>query len=79
MYDLLCLFLPNSQRHPQSSSRPTPGDILLALMENEDAVLRIPKDDVCTNNMATVLGAPLKAGQGMYPDLQTLYYSSPQA
>ena len=51
----------------------------MALMNNEDTVLRIPKEDAGTHSLAAVLGAPLEAGQHMYPDLQELYYSSLQA
>ena len=64
-----------SLRHPQATARPTPHDILLALMENEETVLRIPEDDAGTHSMAATLGAPLEAGHNMYRDLQDLYHS----
>ena len=69
------LSLSLSLRHPRSSSRPNPRDIVLALMENEETVLRIPSDDAGTHSMAATLGAPLEAGDNMYHDLQGIYYS----
>ena len=45
-------------------------------MENEETVLRVPEEDAATSRLAGVLGAPLGAGQDMYPDLQETYYSS---
>jgi serine/threonine protein kinase len=65
--------------HPDPCSRPTAADIVLALMENEETVLRVPEEDAATSRLAGVLGAPLGAGQDMYPDLQETYYSSLQA
>jgi len=53
-----------------------PRELFTALMDNEDAVLRVPKEDKATHSLAAVLGAPLDAGQHMYPDLQEVYYSS---
>ena len=72
---LLFLFPPPPPQASHSSSRPTPHDIVLALMENEETVLRIPSDDAGTHSMAATLGAPLEAGDNMYRDLQGLYYS----
>ena len=66
----------STHRHPQSSSRPAATDVVLALMENEEVVLRVPKDDAATDRLAGVIGAPLKAGEHMYPELQEMYYSS---
>ena len=52
---------------------------MLALMENEEVVLKIPEDDAATRRLAGVLGAPLDEGQDMYPDMQETYCSSLQA
>ena len=69
----ICLYI--NHRHPQSSSRPAATDVVLALMENEEVVLRVPKDDAATDRLAGVIGAPLKAGEHMYPELQEMYFS----
>ena len=66
----------HSKRHPDPSSRPTASDTVLALMESEEAVLKVPEEDAAICKMAGILGAPLEAGQGMYPKLQEIYYSS---
>jgi serine/threonine protein kinase len=37
--------------HPDPSSRPTAADIVLALMENEETVLRVPEEDAATSRL----------------------------
>ena len=61
-------------RNPSAGERPGFRDILLSLLEDEQTVLRIPKD-IGSNSLAAVLGAPLDAGFSMYIELQTLYYN----
>ena len=48
-------------------------DIVLALSGNEKVVLTIPEEDSSTNPLAGVLGAPLKAGENMYSEVQRRY------
>ena len=55
--------------------RPGFRDTLLALLENEQEVMSIPRMDIGSNSLAVVLGAPLDAGFNMYTELQTKYYS----
>jgi len=60
-------------RHPDSSLRPGFRDLLLALLQNVEVVLAIPEDARATHAQASVLGAPLEAGEQMYHDLQQTY------
>lgn len=60
-------------RHPAPSTRPTFKDILAALLHDEAKVLDIPVEDASTHEQASLLGAPLEAGENMYSDLQQLY------
>jgi hypothetical protein len=45
---------------------------LLALLDREDHVLKIP-NEVDKNTQAAILGAPLEAGYNMYTQLQSSY------
>ena len=60
-------------RHPDSSLRPGFRDLLLALLQNVEVVLAIPEDAQTAHAQASVLGAPLEAGEQMYRDLQQTY------
>ena len=60
-------------RNPEASLRPGFRDLLLALLENEEAVLTIPEDALATHAQAGVLGAPLEAGVDMYHAAQQAY------
>ena len=59
-------------RHPNTTDRPGFRTILLALLEREDHVLKIP-NEVDKNTHAAFLGAPLEAAYNMYTELQTSY------
>ena len=52
--------------------RPAFRTILLALLDREDHVLKIP-NEVDKNTQAAILGAPLEAGYNMYTQLQISY------
>ena len=45
-------------------------------MDYDARILFIPKEALETNPRASVLGAPLKAGKGMYTQLQNSYIHS---
>ena len=60
-------------RHRDTASRPTFRDILLILLGNEADILEIPSDALSSHRQAGVLGAPLKAGDHMYRNLQGMY------
>ncbi len=59
-------------RHIDRHVRPNFRDIILDLIEKEE-VLKIPQSDLQTHPQSGSLGAPLKAGEGMYKDIQTHY------
>lgn len=60
-------------RHPAPSTRLAFKDILAALLHDEAKVLDIPVEDASTHEQASLLGAPLEAGESMYSDLQQLH------
>ena len=60
-------------RHPSSSDRPKFREMVLILISNEGEVLHVPQEALDTHRMAGELGAPLEAGEDMYPDLQMTY------
>ena len=45
-------------------------------MEPESTVLAIPDKDLTTHQLAGVLGAPVRAGEGMYRDVQWTYFTA---
>ena len=53
--------------------RPGFRDILLSLLEDEEEILRMPRDAVGSNSLVAVLGASLDAGFNLYTELQTKY------
>ena len=62
-------------RHPDSSSRLQPRDVLKGLLGNVEQVLAIPPEDVPADSQAAVLGAPLDRASHLYQDLQNMYIS----
>ena len=66
-------FYLHTYRNPAPSSRPIFRDILEAMLQDETKVLQIPVDDASTNELASILGSPLEAGECMYMDLQQEY------
>lgn len=66
----------NTYRHPSAQARPSFRDNLSVLLEEESRVLDIPPGDASTHPQASLLGAELQAGEGMYPDLQGVYLPS---
>ena len=58
-------------RHPETSSRPTFSTLLQSLSHLS---LEWSREDTSSHpQSATVLGAPLEAGQNLFQDLQNLY------
>ena len=49
------------------------------MLDDEATVLSIPVDDASSNEHASILGASLEAGKGMYTDLQQLHLSTSAA
>ena len=47
--------------------------MVLVLIGNERVVLNIPQEALDTHRLAGELGAPLEAGEDMYPDLLMTY------
>ena len=61
-------------RNPDASSRPTFMEVLHALFACEDNRQSWTADeDETVHTQATVLGAPLEAGNDLYPELQQTY------
>ena len=59
----------SSFKAPDSHSQPTFKYIHLSLSQH----LQIPEEAASTHPQATVLGAPLEAGEKMYMELQKIY------
>ena len=64
----------HAHRHPTTTKRPAFRNILLALLENEEKVLSIPRE-VPKNSPARELGGPVESGFNMYTQLQNTYRS----
>jgi hypothetical protein len=60
-------------RNPMKNLRPKFRELLMSLIGKEKQTLHIPPEDSFTHPLATRLGAPPRAGRGMYPNLQNLY------
>ena len=52
-------------------------DILVALLEDESKVLKIPEEDASSHEYASMLGSVHEAGEKMYDDLQNMYIQVP--
>ena len=53
--------------------RPNFHDILNSLLEDERKTLEVPHEDASVHKQASMLGAPLAAGENMYKTLQKSY------
>jgi hypothetical protein len=83
---LQLLFLLNL-RHPEGSCRPTFSEVLDSLLQPESELLywkpAISEDSdhgegvhrSTESDKSSILGAPLKAGEQLYPELQCTYMS----
>ena len=64
-------------RHPKTSERPTFATLVFKLSQPDCKVLYFLASDEGIHRQASVLGAPLEAGQNLYLDLQNMYDSCP--
>ena len=67
-------------RHPESCCRPTFSEVLDSLLQPESELLYwkpISEDGegVHSESKSAILGAPLQAGEQLYPELQCTYMS----
>ena len=68
-------------RHPEGSCRPTFSEVLDSLLQPESELLywKLMEDgkagSVHPNAESAILGAPLQAGEHLYPELQCAYMS----
>lgn len=60
-------------RHPRTDCRPTFGSILEALCRPEFELMMWKDDDVGSDPMSKVIGAPLESGKDLFTKLQTSY------
>eukprot|EP00731_Ephydatia_muelleri_P014771 Em0008g491a len=58
---------------PDDHARPSFRDIHMSLSQDQAFVLHVPEEAASTHPQAAVLGAPLEAGENMYPELQKSY------
>jgi hypothetical protein len=75
MHAMPCFF-PSQYRNPVATNRPGFREVLLSLLDNAEEMISIPPEALDTHPLAGVLGSPLEAGENMYPDLQSQYYTS---
>ena len=68
--------VPFNLRHPEGSCRPTFSEILDALLHPENELLHWKARDQDVHPEASKLGAPLRAGEQLYPELQNTYMST---
>ena len=64
-------------RHPETSERPSFVILVSKLSQPDYKVLYFLASDKGIHRQASVLGAPLEAGQNLYLDLQNMYDSYP--
>ena len=57
-------------------NRPEFREVLLSLLGNPEEMTSIPLEALDSHPLAGVLGSPLEAGENMYSDLQSQYYTS---
>ena len=60
-------------RNTEKSSRPDFGELVRTLSSPITDLLSWFEEDTKIHPQATVLGAPLEAGQDLYPELQKIY------
>ena len=73
--NIACFFLLH-YRNPVATNRPGFREVLLSLLGNPEEMTSIPLEALDTHPLAGVLGSPLEAGENMYLDLQSQYYTS---
>ena len=61
-------------RHPEAKGRPRSKSVLSTLQKSDETLLHwsLPANDK-TDGQVAALGAPLTAGEQLYPDLQSQY------
>ena len=60
-------------RHPERASRPSFSDLASLLSQPDSELLAWSDEDRNCHSLASVLGAPLEAGNHLYPLLQRTY------
>ena len=60
-------------RHPETASRPSFPQVVETLSEPDFELLSWKEEDLTVHPHAAVLGAPLEAGNELYPELQKAY------
>ena len=63
----------HAHRHADASVRPTFSAIVKMLSHSDAHLLQWGERDMRTHPQAASLGAPLEAGDELYPDLQDCY------